>query len=110
MKRMILCFAVVFAAVILSGCAATKMTSVPNGFVGSVDVAMEIGKIYLKEIYGADKVTAQEPFQALLENDQWIITGKENPYAEQMAIVLSRSSGKVVWVAPVINYAVPTRP
>ena len=92
MKRIILCFAIVIAAAVLSGCTATKMTSVPNGFIGSVDMA------------------AQEPFEALLENDQWIITGKQSPYLEQMSIVLQRFTGKVLWVTPVINYNVPTGP
>ncbi len=110
MKRIILCFAIVIAAAVLSGCTATKMTSVPNGFIGSVDIAMEIGKIYLKEVYGPEKVAAQEPFEALLENDQWIITGKQSPYLEQMSIVLQRFTGKVLWVTPVINYNVPTGP
>lgn len=109
MKKTILLFLCLGAVVFAGGCKATEMTSVPNGFIRSADLALEIGKIYLNHVYGADKVTEQEPFEAILEDDRWIVSGKSNPYAEEMRIVLQRSSGKVVSVAPVIDYSKPQR-
>ncbi len=104
MKKVILSVACLAAMVFMAGCQNNSMTSVPNGFVRSGEVALEVGKIYLNGIYGADKVAEQEPFQVYLDNDNWMIYGRSVSYNEPMQIIISRSSGKVLSVKPIISF------
>ncbi len=106
MKKMMSLLACIGAILWISGCQSTEMTSVPNGFIQSAELATEIGKIYLNRVYGAERVAEQEPFEVILEDDLWIINGKskDGSYANPMQIILRRSSGAVISVAPPIDY------
>ncbi len=104
MRIFLLTAMIVASAIFAGGCQTDKMTTVPNGFIRSSDNALEIGKIYLRAVYGDARVETQEPFNVLLEDDIWIVCGKVTGYEEPMKIVLSRSNGQVIYVSPYTTF------
>lgn len=66
----------IFVCAVLLMAVAEGQTSAPKaGFVPDSKTAAKIAEAVLIPVYGTEKIEAERPFKAVLENDVWTVTG-----------------------------------
>ncbi len=72
-----------------------------EGFVPTAQVAVQIAEAVLVPIYGKDTIARQKPFETVLEDETWTVTGtmKPNRKGGVAFIQISKSDGRILKVS-----------
>jgi hypothetical protein len=76
------------AFLLISSCDAQELgkqvkhsAPIPNGAIPDERTAVAVAEAVLLPVYGPEKVYAERPFQAVLHDDVWIVTGSSHTSA-----------------------------
>lgn len=72
----------------------------PRGFIPNKDTAIQVSIAVLTPIYGRREILKQRPFQAILENEVWTVSGQLPPgkVGGVAEVRLSKRTGEVIRV------------
>lgn len=71
-----------------------------DGFVPDEEMAIKVGELIAKKIYGESRIEAQKPYQVRLGGDTWKVSGTLPPnfLGGTFEVYLSKSDGKIIRV------------
>ena len=101
LKRMVGAIAVLSLVCVISAAQGQHKVTPKDGFVPDEKTAIKIAEAVLLPIYGAEKISKEEPFVAKLKNRIWLVSGTlPRGWIGGVAIIeISKADGKILRVS-----------